>query len=201
MPPAKRSPARKPTALKNTPRSTTSAKARAHATASAQSAKARAPRPRALRPATAREADVFDALVGIMKRQARGMLVTQDGPGGLQVSLDRQFRGKPLWLGGVRRGKSYVSFHLMPVYMFPDLLASISPALKRRMQGKSCFNFREPDPALLKELEVLTKTGMARMKKDGPALLARYDKKQRPAPEPTRAPSGSPPSAPRARPR
>jgi hypothetical protein len=47
----------------------------------------------------------------------------------------------------VRKGKSYVSFHLIPVYMFPDLLKGLSPALEKRMQGKSCFNFktvREP---------------------------------------------------------
>jgi hypothetical protein len=177
MPPAKRSPAGKRTAVKTAPRARTSTKPAKPSARAAATAKARAPRPHAVPPAAARDADVFDALVGIMKRQTRGMLVTQDGPGGLQVSLDRQFRGKPMWLGGVRRGKSYVSFHLMPVYMFPELLASISPALKRRMQGKSCFNFREPDPALLKELEALTKTGMARMKQDGPALLAKYDKK------------------------
>ncbi len=44
--------------------------------------------------------------------------------------------------GSVRLGKAYVSFHLMPIYMNPALIQSIPPALKKRMQGKSCFNFK-----------------------------------------------------------
>ncbi len=60
--------------------------------------------------------------------------------------------------------KNYVSFHLFPVYMFPDLLDGISEELKARMQGKSCFNFRAPDAVLFRELAALTKEGLARMK-------------------------------------
>jgi len=36
------------------------------------------------------------------------------------------------------------------------LQKSISPGQKRRMQGKSCFNFRNTDDALFKELAALT---------------------------------------------
>src|SRR5688572_3408355 len=39
--------------------------------------------------------------------------------------------------------KNYVSFHLMPVYFHPELLKDISVDLRKRMQGKSCFNFKE----------------------------------------------------------
>ena len=67
-----------------------------------------------------------------------------------------------LYFGGVRRGKAYVSFHLMPVYASPELLKSMSPELKRRMQGKSCFNFKGVDEKLFKELARLTKAGFAR---------------------------------------
>lgn len=42
---------------------------------------------------------------------------------------------KPLYFGAVKIGENYVSFHLMPVYVFPELLNEISPELKRRMQG------------------------------------------------------------------
>jgi hypothetical protein len=34
--------------------------------------------------------------------------------------------------------------------------------LKKRMQGKSCFNFKEVDEKLFKELDKLTKAGAAR---------------------------------------
>ena len=62
-----------------------------------------------------------------------------------------------MWFGSVRLGKAYVSFHLMPLYMNPPLARSISPALKKRMQGKTCFNFKNiPIPELLEELKQLT---------------------------------------------
>ncbi|MBA3573260.1 MAG: hypothetical protein H0W34_15095 [Pyrinomonadaceae bacterium] len=52
----------------------------------------------------------------------------------------------------------------MPVYAFPELLEGISPELKKRMQGKSCFNFTAVEPKLFKELAKLTKAGFARFK-------------------------------------
>jgi hypothetical protein len=62
--------------------------------------------------------------------------------------------------GSVRLGKAYVSFHLMPLYMNESLSGTISPALRKRMQGKTCFNFKTvPDAALLAELERLTAAG------------------------------------------
>ena len=62
----------------------------------------------------------------------------------------------------MRRGKRYVSFYLMSVYACPDLLEGMSPELKKRMQGKSCFNFKDVDEKLFKELAKLTKAGAAR---------------------------------------
>jgi hypothetical protein len=64
--------------------------------------------------------------------------------------------GEPLALFGVRRGKNYVSYHMVPVYMFPLLANGISPELKRRRQGKACFNFAHVDEALFRELRSLT---------------------------------------------
>lgn len=63
--------------------------------------------------------------------------------------------------------KNYVSYHLMPVYMSAELQAAMSPALKARMQGKSCFNFTAPDPVLFKELEDLTRRGYEGFRKLG----------------------------------
>ncbi len=50
----------------------------------------------------------------------------------------------------------------MPVYMFPDLLQGISARLKKRMQGKSCFNFAAIDQELFNELARLTQKGFDR---------------------------------------
>ncbi len=68
-----------------------------------------------------------------------------------------QHKGQQMYFGSVRVGKAYVSFHLMPLYMNPPLAKSISPALKKRMQGKTCFNFKtDPDPALIADLQSMT---------------------------------------------
>lgn len=66
---------------------------------------------------------------------------------------------KPMYFSSVKINKNYVSFHLMPVYVFPELLEGLSPALKKRMQGKSCFNFKTIDDELLNELTALTSAG------------------------------------------
>lgn len=61
------------------------------------------------------------------------------------------------FFGAVQIKKSYIAFHLMPVYYYPNLLDNISQDLRDRMQGKSCFNFKEIDDKLFKELTTLTK--------------------------------------------
>jgi hypothetical protein len=57
----------------------------------------------------------------------------------------------------------YVSLHLIPVYAQPALLDGISPALRKRMQGKACFNFTTIDGGQLEELGALTREGLRRM--------------------------------------
>lgn len=49
----------------------------------------------------------------------------------------------------------------MPVYVNPNLLAALSPGLKKRMQGKSCFNFTAIDAVLFEELAALTEASFA----------------------------------------
>jgi hypothetical protein len=74
---------------------------------------------------------------------------------------------KPLFFAAARLGKRYVSFHLMPVYLWPELLEGVSDELRRRMQGKSCFNFKRPEPALFEELAGLTRAGFDRYRENG----------------------------------
>ena len=69
--------------------------------------------------------------------------------------------------GGVEIKKNYVSAHVMPVYAHPELLDGVSPELRKRMQGKSCFNFRTLDQALLAELGALIDRGADRFAADG----------------------------------
>ena len=45
-----------------------------------------------------------------------------------------------------------------------DLRNSLSPALRKRLQGKVCFNFTTVEPGQLKELAAVTKKGIAGFK-------------------------------------
>ena len=106
---------------------------------------------------------VFAKLRAIFKPYAKKMVVVSDTP--KCYYLDTRYlmkNKKPLCFGAVRLGKNYVSFYLMSVYASPDLLKAMSPELKKRMQGKSCFNFKEVDEKLFLELDALTKAGATR---------------------------------------
>jgi hypothetical protein len=108
----------------------------------------------------------FDAvdrrLREILKPLRSRLVVTRDGPDGLALEIPG-LEGKPYgYVAGIRRGKRYVSFYLMSVYAFPELLESMSPALRRRMQGKSCFNFTTVDEPLFAELTEVTRAGFDR---------------------------------------
>lgn len=103
---------------------------------------------------------VFSELRAIMLPYAQTLDCTVDQPDELSLNTAHIQKNKqPLWFGGVQIKKNYVSYHLMPVYVNPDLLATISPELKKRMQGKSCFNFKSGDAALFAELAQLTEAG------------------------------------------
>jgi hypothetical protein len=94
--------------------------------------------------------------------------VTRDGPGGMALEvpgLEGQPRG---YFAGLRVGKRYVSYYLMAVYAFPDLRETMSPELRRRMQGKACFNFTRVDDALMTELADVTARGAQMWGTTGP---------------------------------
>ena len=74
---------------------------------------------------------------------------------------------KDLAIGGIYVGKDAVSYHLMPMYMYPDLLNHVSPALKKRLKGKACFSFDREDEELFREIDKLTKVCYERMRSEG----------------------------------
>jgi len=114
-------------------------------------------------PGKAEFTDVFEQLKSIFKPYAKKMDVSQDTDQCYMLDTRYIMKNKqPLCFGGVRLGKNYVSFYLMSVYASPDMLKNISPELKKRMQGKSCFNFKEVDKKLFGELKALTKDGAAK---------------------------------------
>jgi hypothetical protein len=112
---------------------------------------------------------VFEELKKLVEPYAGRVLKPRAKPGDyiLIGPPSPRWQGREVWFGGVQIKKNYVSYHLMAVYAFPDLLDGLSPELKKRMQGKSCFNFKTVDRSLFKELGALTKRGYQRFKKEG----------------------------------
>jgi len=109
--------------------------------------------------------DIFATLKQVFRSHLDRLSVQTDSDTeytlvGRKPSPFPQHKGHPVQLGSVRVGKAYVSFHLMPLYMNEALSGTVSPALKKRMQGKTCFKFKAPpDAELIAELGRLTREG------------------------------------------
>ncbi len=102
----------------------------------------------------------FEKLKTILKPYEAKLIVVHDTDNNYYLDTSHVMKNKQrLFFAAVRAGKAYVSFHLMPVYASPDLLKDMSPELRKRMQGKSCFNFKTVDEKLFKELQKITESG------------------------------------------
>ena len=110
----------------------------------------------------------FAALRKILKKHSHGMLVHTDKPTDFTV-ITRSIgpNKKPLWFGAVLSKKSAVTYHLFPLYFNPALQATVPPELRKRQQGKTCFNFQRPDPALFEQLDELTRRGRDHFERHG----------------------------------
>ena len=115
---------------------------------------------------------IFSTLKPILKKYEKNLVVKADTeekyflytptlPDGKLV-----YKNDTVYFGGVEIKKNYISFHLFAVYMFPELLDNISPELKKRMQGKSCFNFKKEDDKLFAELKELTESCFKKYKSE-----------------------------------
>ena len=71
------------------------------------------------------------------------------------VTLRRVGSKQHDFFAGVRVAPKHVAFHLMPVYTDPHLLDDVSPALRKKMKGKTTFDFTMVDEALFTDLDGL----------------------------------------------
>ena len=107
--------------------------------------------------------DVYQRLRAVMLDAAAGQVVAVDEPGNLVVrtaQIDGK-TGQPGWFGTVTIKKSYVAYHLIPLYDQPALAEGLSTALGKRRQGKTCFNFKQVDEDLFAELADLSRRANA----------------------------------------
>lgn len=100
---------------------------------------------------------LFERLAALLRPFAAHHSVKSDTPVNFYLEEHRS-SPKPQMFAAVQAKASYVSFHLFPIYVRPDLLAGLSPRLKARMQGKSCFNFKSLDQLPEEELRALIQT-------------------------------------------
>jgi hypothetical protein len=112
-------------------------------------------------------APVFAALKPVLAKHVKKMQVKADTEIEYTLYTKKpspfpQHKGEPLFFASIRVGKAYVSFHLLPLYMCPSLATQVPAGLKKRMQGKACFNFKAaPDADQLAGLAKLTASGLA----------------------------------------
>ena len=112
--------------------------------------------------------DLFVALRDLLLPYKADLLVVHDEDDHFYANCRNvDAKGKAQFFSAVKVSGRRHSFHFMPIYTFPELLAGISPALKKYMQGKSCFNFDAWDPALLHELQMLIEQGVSRYRVAG----------------------------------
>ncbi len=113
-------------------------------------------------------APCFSALRALLQPHAAGLVLRTDTPDCYYLDTPYPLpSGQPLFFGSVQIKKSYVSYYLMPVYVKPELVADLSPGLRQRMQGKSCFNFKRVEPELFAELARLTAAGLQSYREQG----------------------------------
>jgi hypothetical protein len=120
---------------------------------------------------------VFTRLRDILAGQASAFSVAHDsaerygleapiGPATLQAWGGR-VRTPMIPVAWVEVRKAYVSYHLMGISGNARVMDSLSPALRARMQGTSCFNFTSVGDAIVRELERVTAESLRGMKTAG----------------------------------
>lgn len=115
----------------------------------------------------------FQGLRKVFKPYDKKLLVKKDKPGDyMSESKSLRYQGKFVMFAAITT-KSYVSLHLFPVYMFPNLLDGISPELRKRMQGKTCWNFKKAEEPLFAELGKLVDASFRRFAELGDRDLSR----------------------------
>lgn len=105
---------------------------------------------------------IFQRLRQLMLEAAPGMVITEDSP--TNFTLKTQWiearTKEPAWFGWIAIKKSYVAYHVMPLYSLPALNVLVPASLENRRQGKTCFNFKKVDGALFDDLRQLTQVAV-----------------------------------------
>ena len=84
--------------------------------------------------------EIFHSLKEILVPYANSMIVAIDKPDNFYLNTHHVMKNKkPMYFCSIKINKSYVSFHLMPVYVFPELLEIVSSELKKKNARQIMF--------------------------------------------------------------
>lgn len=90
---------------------------------------------------------IFEQLSQLLRPYATRMIVKTDTDTNLYLEEETS-TGKPQMFAAVQAKAAYVALHVYPAYLQPRLLETVSPQLRARMHGKSCFNFKSIDQVM-----------------------------------------------------
>ncbi len=86
--------------------------------------------------------NTFDKLKTILNQFEQNLSVLHDKTDNYYLNTPTTDSNKKAeFFGAVQKKKSYVAFHLMPVYYFPNLLDNISPELKKKCRENLASTF------------------------------------------------------------
>ncbi|MGE0724416.1 MAG: hypothetical protein AB7O45_08580 [Alphaproteobacteria bacterium] len=99
---------------------------------------------------------VFDALKSRLRRHAGDLAVLTDRPGRYEVTgrkpyhvtslrTGRAIAKRDAYFAGIVILRGHVGFYFMPACASPGFMDQFSPAMRKRLKGKSCFHFRRPE--------------------------------------------------------
>lgn len=117
---------------------------------------------------------IFQRLRQLMLDAAPRMVITDDSPTNftLKTPWIEARTKEPAWFGWIAIKKSYVAYHVMPLYSLPALNDLVPATLEKRRQGKTCFNFKKADEALFDDLRQLAQAAV-KMEPDLRAAIGR----------------------------
>lgn len=87
-----------------------------------------------------------DRVWRVVRENVPAGYVEEIGPGFLTFKADGD------WYVAFANQKSYISLHLMPIYVFPELKAKLDESGKKLRGGKSCINFAKAEDLPLETL-------------------------------------------------
>ena len=90
---------------------------------------------------------VFNALRKIVSPYQGRLMVQTDQAGNYTAEIPRAMAGgvSSSLMFSLLITRTHVAFHFYPVYAFPDLLKDISPKLRKHMDDRTGWIFRQPD--------------------------------------------------------